>query len=180
MWKFTKIICSLPTLLVAAALCGAMAYFTNPEFLPRIATISSMSGLGLCAVAGYFAAIYAHIFGSFWLDLGGQRGPWYKSPAGGAYLVVVLALLAIASYHICPFVLAQAIQRGGMTRWGAVFQILTVALLAFAFTVGTSGASENQCTPPDTDVDDGSTPPACSSRKQPKYSSSRHLTHDRD
>ena len=180
MWKFTRIICSFPTLLVAGVLCGILAYLTNPDLIPRTATISSISGLALCAVGGFFAAFYIHQFGNFLLSLGNQPGFWYIKPAGGAYLVVVLALLAIASYHICPFVLAQAIQRGGLTRWGAVFQILTAVLLVFAFTVGISSTSANQNTFVDTDRDDEPIPPSFSSWNQPQSKPSRYLTHDRD
>ena len=180
MWKFTRIVCSLPTLLLAGVLCGLLAYLTNPEFLTRIANISSMSGLAICAVGGFFATFYIHQFGNFLLSLGNQPGFWYTKPAGGAYLIVALVLLAIMSYHTCTFVLAPAILKDGLTRWGAVFQILTVVLLVFAFTVGTSGVSVSQNAPPDADDDAEPRPPLRSSENRPQSKPYRCLTHDRD
>jgi hypothetical protein len=175
MWKFTRIVLSLPTLLIAGALCGVLAYFTSPEFLARIATVSSMGMCFMIFMAGFCAARCIDEFGNRML---GQRGPWYTNAAGAAYLVVAMVLLATVSYHVCTFV-AFAIGRAGITRWGVVFALQAMTLLVLAFTIGAQGSSADQGYIPPRDNDHDDSPPDFLPPIVPPKSF-RHRTHSDD
>ena len=178
MWKFTRIICSLPTLLISAVLCGILAIVADPHLTTGYRSPMSLVWLAMACCSGYFSAMFIHRLGYVLLSGDDENKPWPFNPVAGAYLPAAIGLLAFACYQLMSFQ-TQLLNIRGESPWGIVLAHLTVTLLVLAFFIGIHGAPACHNEPGN---DDYSEPPEPSSvppmppRCTPR-ASSRHLTH---
>ena len=153
MFRFTRFVCNFFSLLVAAVLCGSLAFFFDPQLLTRGATPSTLTYWGIIILSGFFICQGIDAFGNLFL---GRTGPWFFHPAGGVFLLVGLAAFGAFAFHFASMIFRIDMLAGTVSQWAATLHCLASTLLFLTFTIGAFGYTvDNQ--PTDTNLDDTST-----------------------
>jgi len=158
MWKFTNVVCNFFTLVLAAVLCGILAFVADPHLTTGYHSPMSLVWLAMACCSGYFSALFIHYFGNLLLSGGDANKPWYFNPAAGAYLLAAIGILVFACYQLMSFRI-QLLHALGESPWGIVFAHLTVTLLVLAFFIGMHGVPARHNQPHNDDYSEPAEPP---------------------
>jgi hypothetical protein len=159
MTRFSSFICNFFTLVLAAGVCGILAFVVAPHITLGIQSMPSLAFFSLACCAGYFSAMIIHRVGYTLLSGDDFGRPWCLNPTAGVYLLAALGLVVFACYYTAAFTFQIAIARGELTAWGTVSAHMTITLLVLAFVIGLQGAPARHNQAGNEDYEEPAKPP---------------------